>query len=636
MFAGLAGRLAYLQIYRHGELAQMAERQYSRTVVLPARRGPIVDRHGAALATSTPAESLFAQPRFVGDPVRVAARLSPLLNVPERELHATLISSRPFVWLRRKLPPAQAAAIATLREPGLGFIPEPMRLYPNRELAAHVVGFEGADGGLEGVERALNTELAGADGKAVVGRDALGRDAGLQRVLQAPVEGAGVMLTLDRTIQYVAEREVEAVYRRTSSKAAMAVAMDPRSGDVLAVAIRPTFNPNTFGELPSRDVVRNRAITDPFEPGSTFKAIMAAAALEERVVRPEDRIYAENGAITIARATIHDWKRYGWLSFSEVLQNSSNVGSIKVGLSLGAERYYRHPKAFGFGALTGVGLSGESRGQLRDPRRWSALSLPTMSIGQEVSVTALQMVAAFGAIANGGTLMQPRVVRAFTDESGRQTRRLPPRAVRQVISRETARTLTGILTRVVDGGTGRHAAIPGYDVAGKTGTAQKLDPATRRYSRAPGVLSFIGFAPAGAPRFVMLVMLDEPKNEKWGSEAAAPVFAAIGREILRHLEVPPRGREPVQIVTASAAETVGTRLRVPEPPLDVEGEGTMPDLRGRSLRHALAMLAPLHLEVEVSGHGLVSRQDPQPGAAIEPGMAATLSLVSRTSRGAGE
>ena len=638
MFVGLAGRLAYLQIYRHAELSQMAERQYSRAIVLPARRGPILDRHGAALATSTPAESLFAQPRFVGDPVRVASRLAPLLALPERELHSALTGSRPFVWLRRKLPPSQAGAIAALREPGLGFIPEPMRLYPNRELAAHVLGFEGADGGLEGVERALNAELAGAAGKAVVGRDALGRDASGQRVLRSPVPGAGVVLTLDKTIQYVAEREVEAVYRRTGSKAAMAVVVDPRTGDVLAMAIRPTFNPNTFGELHSRDVVRNRAITDPFEPGSTFKAIMAAAALEERVVRPDDRIYAENGAITIARATIHDWKKYGWLTFSEVLQNSSNVGAIKVGLSLGAERYYRYMTAFGFGVPTGVGLSGESRGQLRDPRRWSALSLPTMSIGQEVSVTALQLVVAFGAIANGGTLMQPRVVKALVDETGRETRRVEPRAVRQVISKETAHTLTRILTKVVDGGTGRRAAISGYDVAGKTGTAQKLDPATRRYSRAPGVLSFIGFAPAEAPRFAMLVMLDEPRNEKWGSEAAAPVFAAIGREILRYLEVPPRGTQPVQIATVSTTEPVVPRAPAPElPPLvTLDGEGTMPDLRGRSLRHALSMLAPLRLEVEISGHGQVARQVPEPGASIEPGMAATLALVTRAGRRAGE
>ncbi|MGH7331724.1 MAG: penicillin-binding transpeptidase domain-containing protein [Candidatus Rokuibacteriota bacterium] len=638
VFLGLTGRLAYLQIVRHADLVQMAERQYSRTVVLPARRGPILDRRGAPLATSTPAESLFAQPRSIGDPVRVAARLAPILQLPERDLHTMLTSARPFVWLRRKLPPAVAEQVRALREPGLGFVPEPMRFYPNRELAAHVIGFEGADGGLEGVERALNAELAGAEGRAVVGRDALGRDVVLQRIVQDPVPGAGVMLTLDKTIQYVAEREVEAVYRRTGAKAAMAVAMDPRSGDVLAAAIRPTFNPNSFAELPSRDVVRNRAITDPFEPGSTFKAIMAAAALEERVVRPEDRIYAENGAITIARATIHDWKRYGWLTFAEVLQNSSNVGSIKVGLALGSERYYRYMTAFGFGTPTGVGLSGESRGQLREPRRWSALSLPTMSIGQEVSVTALQLVGAFGAIANGGALMQPRVVRALVDGEGRETRRFEAKAVRQVISRDTSRTLTRILTNVVSAGTGRHAAIAGYDVAGKTGTAQKLDPATRRYSRAPGVLSFIGFAPADDPRFVMLVMLDEPRNEKWGSEAAAPVFAAIGREILRYLEVPARGTQPVQIVTASAGDAAGARLKTAEavPVVPLDAGGAMPNLRGRSLRHALALLAPLRMEVAISGHGFVAAQAPEPGVSVEPGMAASLSLGTRAGKRAGE
>ena len=637
-FLGLTGRLAYLQIVRGGELVQMAERQYSRTLVLPARRGPIVDRRGASLATSTPAESLFVQPRGIGDPVRVASRLAPILQLSERDLHAMVTSGRPFVWLRRKLPPAVADQVRALREPGLGFVPEPMRLYPNRELAAHVIGFEGADGGLEGVERALNTELAGADGRAVVGRDALGRDVVLQRIVQDPVEGVGVRLTLDKTIQYVAEREIEAVYRRTGSKAAMAVAMDPRSGDILAVAIRPTFNPNTFAELPSRDVVRNRAITDPFEPGSTFKAIMAAAALEERVVRPEDRIYAENGAITIARATIHDWKRYGWLTFTEVLQNSSNVGSIKVGLALGSERYYRYMTAFGFGTFSGLGLSGESRGQLREPRRWSALSLPTMSIGQEVSVTAVQMVGAFGAIANGGVLMQPRVVKALLDGEGREIQRVEPKAVRQVISRETARTLTRILTTVVAAGTGRHAAIPGYDVAGKTGTAQKLDPATRRYSRAPGVLSFVGFAPADDPRFVMLVMLDEPKNEKWGSEAAAPVFAAIGREILRYLEVPARGTQPVQIVAASSGDGGIVRARPLEaaPVVPLDAGGAMPDLRGRSLRHALTTLAPLRMEVAISGHGFVATQLPAPGVTVEPGMAASLSLVTRAGKRVGE
>ena len=633
-FGGLTGRLAWLQVVKRAELAQLAERQYSRTVVLHAQRGAIVDRHGTPLATSTPTESLFVQPRAVADPARLAARLAPIIGVSQAEAHQALTSARPFVWLRRKLPPAVAAEVRALREPGLGFLPEPLRLYPNRELAAHVVGFEGVEGGLEGVERAFDAELAGTPGKAVVGRDALGREVTSQRVLRAPKPGHGVVLTLDRTIQYVAEREIDAAYRRTGARAAMAVVLEPRTGDVLALAIRPTFNPNTFLEASTKDAWRNRAITDPFEPGSTFKVILAAAALEEGVVRPDDQIYAENGAITLAKTTIRDWKKYGWLTFSEVLQYSSNVGSIKVGLQLGRERYYRYMSAFGFGASTGLGLPGESRGQLRDPTRWSLLSLPTLSLGQEVSVTALQMVAAFGAIANGGTLMQPRLVRATFDADGREARRFQPLAVRQVVSPATARTLTRILVKAVEAGTGHNAAIPGYEVAGKTGTAQKLDPTTGRYSRAPGVLSFAGWAPADEPRFVMLVMLDEPKNEQWGSEAAAPVFGAIGREILRYFEVAPRDVQPVQIVTGpvdtrpdGAAVKTPVQLVSTAPPGDPNGRPAMPDLTGQTLRSALAALAPLQLEVEIHGQGRVAQQAPRPGQPVAPGTTVRLTLV---------
>jgi cell division protein FtsI (penicillin-binding protein 3) len=630
-FGGLVGRLGWLMVVKHGELTQLAERQYSRTIVLHAQRGPIVDRQGGALATSTATESLFVQPRGVGDPVRIAARLAPILGQPESELHAALTSARSFVWLRRKLPPTVAEQVRALREPGLGFLPEPLRLYPNRELAAHVLGFEGAEGGLEGVERAFNADLAGQPGKAIAGRDALGREISAPHVLQQPQPGHGVMLTIDRTIQYVAEREVDAAYRRTHAKAAMAVVLDPRTGDILAMAMRPTFNPNAFLDVQSSDAWRNRAVTDPFEPGSTFKAILAASALEEGVIRPDDRIYAENGSITLAGATIRDWKKYGWLTFAEVLQNSSNVGSIKVGLSLGRDRYYRYMKAFGFGAPTGVGLAGESRGLLRDPQRWSLLSLPTMSIGQEISVTALQMVTAFGAIANGGTLMQPRLVKSMFDAEGRETRRFDVKAVRQVISPATARTLSNLLANVVESGTGRFAAIPGYAVAGKTGTAQKLDPTTRRYSHAPGVLSFVGFAPADEPRFAMLVMLDEPRNERWGSEAAAPIFSAIGREILRHLEIPPRDAQPVQIVTGPPAEAPApARMRLVSTAEATEPDGSrrMPDLSGKTLRQALEALEPLHVDVRLAGQGRVVRQVPAAGDPLEPGAVARLTLTA--------
>ena len=625
-FASLTARLGWLQLVRHVELAALAERQYSRTVVLPAQRGPIVDRAGAALATSAVAESLYAQPRSVGDPVRVAERLAPIIDAPIADVHSTLTSSRPFVWIKRKLEPAVAERVKALREPGLGFLPEPLRLYPNRELAAHVIGFEGVEGGLEGIERAWNGELGGTSGKAIVGRDALGRDVMSQHILEAPAPGHGVMLTIDKTIQYVTEREIDAAFQRTNSRAAMAIVMEPRTGDILALAIRPTFNPNAFADVPSRDVWRNRAVTDPFEPGSTFKVILAAAALQERVVAPEDRIYAENGSITIAKTAIHDWKKFGWLTFAEVLQNSSNIGSIKVGLALGRDRYYRYMTAFGFGALTGVGLAGESRGLLRDPQRWSALSLPTMSIGQEVSVTALQMVSAFAAVANGGTLMQPRLVRAVFDADGRETRRFPPKAVRQVIAPDTARTLSRLLVKVVESGTGHYAAIPGYEVAGKTGTAQKLDPATRRYSRAPGVLSFIGFVPASDPRLAMLVLLDEPKNEQWGSEAAAPIFSAIGRDVVRHLDIPPTDSQPVQIMTGPVDSPAPPRVTLVSTAAGDAGPATMPDLMGRTLRQSLATLAAFGVQVSVEGQGRVSAQEPAPGTPLEHGTVARLTL----------
>ena len=622
-FVGLTSRLGWLMIVKRAELAALAERQYSRTVTLHGARGPILDRHGAPLATSTPAESLFAQPRAMGDPVRVAARLAPVLDAPERELHAQLTSGKGFVWLQRKLPPAVAARVRGLGEPGLGFL---------NELAAHVLGFEGVDGGLEGVERALNDALTGTPGRAIVGRDALGREVAMQQTLTPPAPGHGVMLTLDRTIQYLAEREIDAAYRRTQARGAMAVALDPRTGDVLALALRPTFNPNAFLDVPSREVWRNRAITDPFEPGSTFKVILAAAALEEGVVRPDDRIWAENGQLTIAKTTIHDWRKFGWLSFGEVLQNSSNVGSMKVGLALGPERYHRYMTSFGFGAPTGVGLPGESRGLLRDPQRWSPLSLPTMSIGQEVSVTALQMLAAFGAVANGGTLMQPRLVKAEFDADGRELRRLEPRAVRQVVSPETARTLAQMLVQVVERGTGHLAAVPGYEVAGKTGTAQKLDPATRRYSRAPGVLSFIGFVPADEPRLVLLVLLDEPKTEKWGSEAAAPIFAAIAGPVLRYLDVPPRDATPIQIVTGPGADGPGARVRLVSTAADPAAAGLMPDVRGCTLRQALELLAPLGLRVELDGRGRVAQQSPAPGERVDDDAVARLRLLPGRAR----
>jgi cell division protein FtsI (penicillin-binding protein 3) len=638
-FLGLLGRLTHLQVLKHEEYSRLAESQHAKTIPLKPKRGPILDRSGLVLAVSSKAESLYALTSRVDDPEQLAQRLAPILGEPARDIARRLDSAKRFVYLKRRLPPEVAQAVRDLKEPALGFVEESLRLYPNRELAAQLVGFEGMDGrGLAGIEQSWDAHLAGTEGKALVERDALGREVtGGPKVLKPSTPGQGVMLTIDATLQYLAEKEIEAAWRRTRSKAAMAIAMDPRTGEILALAIRPTFNPNSFATATDDDR-RARAVSDPFEPGSTFKVIMAAAALEEGVVRPQDRVFGENGAITVANTTIHDWKRYGWLTFTEVLQNSSNVGSIKVGLSLGKERYYKYITGFGFGAPTGVGLPGESRGQLRPPRQWSGLSLASMSIGQEISVTALQMVTAFAAVANGGRLMQPQIVRAVLDAQGRESRGFEPRAVRQVVSPETARTLTDIMTTVVREGTGHAAAIPGYDVAGKTGTAQKLDPATRRYSHAPGVLSFAGFVPADEPRLAILVMLDEPKNEKRGSEAAAPIFAAIAREALRSLNVPPRDTTPVPIVRGemAAAPAPGLLAGAPVRPVGLgvapDGAALMPRLAGLSLRQAMEALAPFDVGLEVSGRGIVVAQSPAADAPLGPGTICRLTLASPAAR----
>jgi cell division protein FtsI (penicillin-binding protein 3) len=625
----LVVRLGHLQLIRGEELSRVAERQYSKTIPLKPKRGPIVDRHGLVLAVSSGVESVFADPRRMTDPGAVAARLAPWLGERAADLQERLETDRPFLWLKRKLPPAAVQPIRALGLPGIGVLPESLRFYPNRELAAHVLGFEGVDDrGLEGVELAHDRLLAGDAGLALVERDARGRDVSSEpRILKAPVPGQGLALTLDARIQYVAERELDAAWRQTGAKSGMILAMDPRTGEILAMAIRPTFNPNAY-QAATSEQWRNRGVTDPFEPGSTFKAILAAAALEEGVATPEDRFYGEQGVITIANRTIHDWKRYGWLSFGEVLKFSSNVGSIKIGLALGRERYYKHVTAFGFGALTGSGLPGESRGQLRPPQRWSGLSLASMSIGQEISVTGLQILSAFAAIANDGRLMQPKMVRAVLDAEGRVVRRIDPQAVRQVIAPATAARLREILAAVVAEGTGQRASVPGYAVAGKTGTAQKLDPVTRVYSRKPGVLSFVGFVPADDPRLAMLALLDEPKTVSWGSEAAAPLFAAVAAPALRLLGVPPADLPSVPLVRTAAAPPAEPAT-VPVAPLFAPetGEPTMPDLAGRSLRHALALLAGYELELEVVGRGLVVRQVPVPGTPLAPGSVCRLELA---------
>ena len=532
-------RLFDLQIRQHKHLTADAIRQQQRQIPLSSRRGSILDRNGKELAVSLRSYSLFAHPSLVEDVSRTSAKLSSLLDMSSSEVSKKLQSRKPFVWIKRKIDPDRAKGLAELKLPGVFSLEENKRYYPKQELASHLLGFVGLDDrGLEGLEYGYDTYLGESPQSPLGYYDALGRIAFREAEADVSLESCNLTLTIDEVIQYFAERALEKGVNSSKAKAGCIVVMDPQTGQVLAMADRPTFNPNRFRNYPPT-FRRNRAITDCYEPGSTFKVVMAAGVLEEGIMGPEQRIYCEMGGINLCGVYIRDYKKYGWLTFSQVLENSSNVGAIKAGSRLGKERFYDYIRSFGFGARTGIELPGEAQGILRNPRDWSSISLGAISIGQEISVTPLQLLTAFCAIANGGNLMHPYVVASIRGPHGEILRENAPQVLRRVISLATASTLTDILTKVVENGSGKNAAIPGFAVAGKTGTAQKLEGKTGEYSHHKVVASFVGFVPAQSPRLAILVTIDEPKVGSWGGTLAAPVFAEVAKESLQYLEMRP-------------------------------------------------------------------------------------------------
>jgi cell division protein FtsI (penicillin-binding protein 3) len=536
----ILGRLFTLQIRDQRGLAERAQRQYQRLVSLTRQRGVITDRNGRELAVSLQAPSVFAQPGAVADPDGAAAALAAVLGLSRAQILEKLRADRPFVWIARRLEPSQGEAVDRLNLKGIGLVAESRRYYPRQELAAHLLGFVGLDErGLEGVEYQYDAVLGGKPRWVVAAQDALGRLVFRDEPEAEGRETHDLALTIDEVIQYIAERELERAVARSRARAGTVLVMDPRTGEVLAMANWPTFNPNTYQQAPPA-ARRNRASADTFEPGSGFKVILAAAALEEGVVRPGDRLHGEDGAIAVGGVTIRDHDRYGWLTFEEVLVHSSNVGAIKVGLRLGKTHYYHYISGFGFGSLTGLDLPGEAVGLIRRPQKWSAVSLGALSIGQEIAVSPLQLLTAFAAVANGGELVRPFVARALRRPEGTTARTFEPLRLRRVISPETARALTTALQGVVREGTGKAAAVEGYAVMGKTGTAQKADPATGRYSSHKVVASFLGALPAEDPRLAILVVIDEPQVRAyaWGGAIAAPTFREIAREAMKYLRVP--------------------------------------------------------------------------------------------------
>lgn len=606
-FGGLVARAVLLQ-ERDGErLARLAVRQSSRDIEVAPRRGPIYDREGTLLALSVEVESVYARPSRV--PAGAIPSLAAALDLTAAEVRARLDRRRPFVWVRRQVPRATAARVRALELPGVGFVTEHKRFYPNGPLAGHLLGFVGLDGqGLEGIEMAFDAALRGDVAHRAEERDARGRGLlpdGLDPDAVAP-EGAALVLTLDRRIQFATERALRQAVETTGAAGAAAVVLDPATGELLAMADVPDFDPNRFAQ--ARPAAwRNRAVTDAFEPGSTIKVFLAAAALDGAVVGPDERFFTEHGAYRRGGLTVHDVHPSGWLTLPEILRVSSNIGAVKVAERIGAERYRRTLVAFGFGRRTGVELPGEAEGALQPAGGWSPVSLAAVAYGYGLTATPIQLAAALAAIANNGVAVAPRIVRGTLLADGTlvpfdREAKGGATGVRRVIAPETARRLTSMLqSAVTPGGTGQQAALAGYGVAGKTGTARKVEEGSG-YAPDRYLSSFVGFVPAEAPRFVIAVFIDEPKGSIYGGVVAAPPFRAIAEAALAAYRVPPT----VPVAPAPAR------------PGAVVLASHVPDLTHFGMREVFEFARRRGLKVEVEGSGRAVSQRPTPGAPWPP------------------
>ena len=568
-FLVILARLFQLQVIQAEDLGQKAARQHHKMLTVEGGRGTIYDRSGKILSMNLDVPSVFGAPRVITDPRETASHLARVLLVDVGQMEAKLKNGRDFVWLERRLAPEKADRLRALSLPGIGLIPEARHFYPNGTLLAHVLGFASIDNeGLEGLERRYDIQLRGERGHFIVERDALGGAVfpkGLNYA--APSAGKDLVLTIDEVIQYVAEQELDQAVTKTRAAGGVVIVSEPKTGAILALAVRPNFDPNRPGTDPN--LWRNRAIADTYEPGSTFKLVTAAAALEEGLFSPGDLVYGEEGKYVVERTVVHDHHKHGWMTFAEIIQKSSNIGIIKVGQRLGADRLAKYITAFGFGQKTEVDLQGEVRGLTKAPRAWGSRSLASIAMGQEVGITALQLAMAASAIANGGWVMRPYLVSEIKAPSGQTLARFEPTPRRRAIAPSTSRAMIDILRGVVlPGGTGTLAALPGYDVAGKTGTAQKLDPNTGRYSMTRTVASFVGFLPADDPHLTILVVIDEPKTDQWGGTVAAPVFQRIAAQTVQHLGIPPTSGRG-QVLAAQAS--VGSLGREGVMPSSVQG-----------------------------------------------------------------
>jgi cell division protein FtsI (penicillin-binding protein 3) len=640
--AAVLARLSYLQLFCYGEYFARARHQQRHIFEISPKRGTIYDRKGRELAVSIPMDSVFADPTDIKDASLVARLLSRALNIPPEEIETKIREAHTPVRLAKKLSPEIVQRIDDMNLKGVFFQKENRRVYPQRQSLAHALGYVDTDEkGIGGIEYAFDKQIRGKPGRMMVMSD--GKRRWYDRSEAAADPGASVTLTVDETIQFIAEKELERGMEETRSLRGSVVIQDPNTGELLALANFPPFDPNDAGNY-SDDVRMNRAVTAAYEPGSTFKVITMTAAIENGVTDPDDMVDCQMGSILVAGRLIHDWHKFGVLSVRNVFANSSDVGSIKVALELGAPRFYDAIRSFGIGQLTGIELPGENRGKLRPVENWNPSAIGSVAIGQEVSVTPVQIISAISAVANGGMLYKPRVVKEI--QGGVVSGPLSRPAPQQVTDAKTAATVRGMMETVVLSGTGKLAQLNGYTAAGKSGTAQEIDPTTGRYSPNKYIASFVGFAPVNEPAVTILVVFDSPEGAHHGGEIGGPVFKRIAEEVLAYLDVPHDIPAPSDLETAKNIQHARapeqdlsdvineTRFKAATEPPAVpvattvafsDGDAVIvPDLTGETVRGVTEDCSRLGLVPSLIGSGVALEQSPEAGARVVHGSRVTV------------
>lgn len=608
LFAMVSVKALELQVLDRERAFKIARKQHHGTSTLLPRRGTIYDRNGKELAINVDVKSVYANPKNIKNPKETAKLISDKLSLPEKKIETRVSSNKSFVWIKRLADSKAAEELQSADIEGLGFIPEPKRVYPNGPLMGQVIGFTDVDSiGIEGIEYRYDSSLIGKTRKITLRRDARGNKilsdpSEIQDIDKDKTSGQDIVLTVDSQIQHIVERELKDGIEEMGGEKGMAIVMKPETGEILAMASYPFVDPNNFSKFPQRNR-RNLPIWYAHEPGSTMKVFLAASAIEDNKVNPSSKFNCENGRRKIGSAVIKDIKPRGTLTVKEIVQYSSNIGASKIGELMGRDKYYTYLKKFGFGEKTGIGLPGESKGQLASPRKWGAIELATISFGQGVSVTSLQLVTALSAIANGGYLMKPYVIEKIVDPEGNIVKENKPEVITRVISYDTSHQMKQILQNVVENGTGKKAQIPGFSVAGKTGTAQIPDPKSGGYHPDRYIASFIGFTPVEDPEIVMAVVVEAPRKKTHGGSVAGPIFKQIAEKVLFHMGV------------SLNKELVGMKV--------------MPDLSGMSVRDILKWSEAEGVKVQVKGSGYVANQKPEPGDLIKEGMVCSIELKQK-------